>query len=279
MPSTSRSPFRPPRETGCGLENPLGESWTRAWLHPAHGAQSHWSPSRMVQRDGFRTSSNEGSLALSECSPTDVASAMRATVITTMFRPCCVPCRPDRRSHPGWSAPTRFYGLGIARPAPLPVGSYIRSGYLKTGRTLGELAQNAGIDPAGLERTVAEFNRHAERGEDPEFGRGSTIYNRYQGDQGNQPNPCVAPLARGPFYAVKVVAGSFGTFVGLKTDVSARVLNEEGAPIPGLYAAGTDMASVMGGYYPAGGINIGPAMTFGYIAGLHAAGQEPVGAG
>jgi succinate dehydrogenase/fumarate reductase flavoprotein subunit len=173
----------------------------------------------------------------------------------------------------------RRYGLGIARPAPLPVGQYIRSGYLKTGRTMGELAQNAGIDPAGLERTVTEFNRHAERGEDPEFDRGSTIYNRYQGDQGNQPNPCVAPLARGPFYAVKVVAGSFGTFVGLKTDVSARVLNEEGAPIAGLYAAGTDMASVMGGYYPAGGINIGPAMTFGYIAGLHAAGQEPVGPG
>ena len=126
---------------------------------------------------------------------------------------------------------------------------------------------------------MAEFNRHAERGEDPEFGRGSTIYNRYQGDQGQQPNPCVAPLARGPFYAVKVVPGSFGTFVGLKTDASARVLNEVGAPIPGLYAAGTDMASVMGGYYPAGGINIGPAMTFGYIAGLHAAGQAPDGGG
>jgi succinate dehydrogenase/fumarate reductase flavoprotein subunit len=173
----------------------------------------------------------------------------------------------------------RRYGLGIARPAPLPVGPYIRSGYLKTGRTLAELARNAGIDPAGLERTVAEFNRHAERGEDPEFGRGSTIYNRYQGDQGQQPNPCVAPLARGPFYAVKVVPGSFGTFVGLKTDASARVLNEVGAPIPGLYAAGTDMASVMGGYYPAGGINIGPAMTFGYIAGLHAAGQAPDGGG
>jgi succinate dehydrogenase/fumarate reductase flavoprotein subunit len=173
----------------------------------------------------------------------------------------------------------RRYGLGIARPAPIPVGPYIRSGYLKTGHTLAELARHAGIDPAGLERTVAEFNRNAERGEDPEFGRGSTIYNRYQGDALNQPNPCVAPLARRPFYAVKVVPGSFGTFVGLKTDASARVLNEVGAPIPGLYAAGTDMASVMGGYYPAGGINIGPAMTFGYIAGLHAADQKPIGEG
>ena len=88
----------------------------------------------------------------------------------------------------------------------------------------------------------------------------------------NQPNPCVAPIERGPFYAVKVVPGSFGTFAGLKTDASARVLGAGGAPIPGLYAAGTDMASVMGGHYPAGGINLGPAMTFGYIAGRHAAG-------
>jgi succinate dehydrogenase/fumarate reductase flavoprotein subunit len=69
-----------------------------------------------------------------------------------------------------------------------------------------------------------------------------------------------------------VVPGSFGTFAGLKTDGSARLLDEAGAPIPGLYAAGTDMASVMGGHYPAGGINLGPAMTFGYIAGRHLAG-------
>jgi predicted oxidoreductase len=71
---------------------------------------------------------------------------------------------------------------------------------------------------------------------------------------------------------VKVMPGSFGTFAGLKTDASARVLDAGGGPIPGLYAAGTDMASVMGGHYPAGGINLGPAMTFGYIVGRHAAG-------
>jgi predicted oxidoreductase len=76
------------------------------------------------------------------------------------------------------------------------------------------------------------------------------------------------------FYAVKVVPGSFGTFAGLKTDESARVLDAAGTPIPGLYAVGTDMASVMGGHYPAGGINLGPAMTFGYIAGRHAAGAK-----
>jgi succinate dehydrogenase/fumarate reductase flavoprotein subunit len=166
----------------------------------------------------------------------------------------------------------RRYGLGISRPAPLPVGPFIRSGYVKTGRTIAELARSCGIDPEGLERTIAEYNAGARRGEDPAFGRGSTIYNRYNGDPAVSPNPCVAPIERGPYYAVKVLAGSFGTFAGLKTDGDARVLDASGKPIPGLYAAGTDMASVMGGFYPSGGINIGPVMTFGYIAGRHAAG-------
>ena len=166
----------------------------------------------------------------------------------------------------------RRYGLGISRPSPMPVAPYVRSGYIKTGRTIAELARNCGIDPDGLEQTLAEYNLHARNGDDPAFGRGSTIYNRYQGDATNRPNPCVAPIEHGPFFAVKVMAGSFATFAGLRTDRNARVLKANGNPIPGLYAAGTDMASVMGGYYPAGGINLGPAMTFGYIAGMHAAG-------
>jgi len=87
-------------------------------------------------------------------------------------------------------------------------------------------------------------------------------------------NPCVAPIETGPFYAVKVRPGSFGTFAGLKTNGNAQVLNSEGSPITGLYAVGTDMASVMGGFYPSGGINLGPALTFGYVAGRHAAGAQ-----
>src|SRR6185312_7904601 len=106
-------------------------------------------------------------------------------------------------------------------------------------------------------------------GGDPEFSRGGTPYERAGGDPANTPNPCVAPLEKGPFYAVKIVPGSLGTFAGLRTDATARVLGGDGAPIPGLYAVGTDMASIMGGFYPAGGINLGPAMTFGYIVGRH----------
>ncbi len=166
----------------------------------------------------------------------------------------------------------RRYGLGIVRPAPLPLGGWVRSGYLKRGATLAALAGAAGIDPNGLLRTVETFNRNAQRGEDPDFGRGTTAYMRLQGDSERRPNPCLAPIEHAPFYAVEVVPGSFGTFAGIATDAKARVLDTQGEPISGLYAAGTDSVSVFGGHYPAGGINLGPALTFGYIAGRHAAG-------
>ena len=129
-----------------------------------------------------------------------------------------------------------------------------------------------GIDARGLLDTVSEYNRHARVGEDPQFGRGSTLYNRKQGDALHGPNPCVAPIEQGPFYAVKVEAGCFGTFAGLRTNEHAQVLDEHQQAIAGLYAAGCDMASIMGGHYPAGGINLGPAATFGYIAARHIAG-------
>ncbi|WP_285432505.1 FAD-dependent oxidoreductase [Pseudomonas sp. fls2-241-R2A-110] len=166
----------------------------------------------------------------------------------------------------------RRYGLGISRPFPVPLSGFIRSGYLKTGNTLEELARACGIDPNGLRHTVSHYNQHARNGEDPQFGRGSTPYNRKQGDALQHPNPCVAPIEQGPFYAVKVQPGCFGTFAGLKVNQHAQVLGESGQVIPGLYAAGGDMASLMGGHYPAGGINLGPALTFGYIAARHIAG-------
>ncbi|MNM59423.1 3-oxosteroid 1-dehydrogenase [compost metagenome] len=166
----------------------------------------------------------------------------------------------------------RRYGLGISRPFPLPVQPLINSGYLKTGDSLEALARACGIDAQGLVATVAEYNLHARNGEDPQFGRGSTPYNRKQGDALHGPNPCVAPIEQGPFYAVKVEPGCFGTFAGLRTNAHAQVLDEQRQAIAGLYAVGTDMASIMGGHYPAGGINLGPAATFGYIAGRHIAG-------
>ncbi len=163
------------------------------------------------------------------------------------------------------------YGLGYAKPSPMPLRPLIRSGYLLKGATLAELARQAGIDPRGLEETVRQYNLGAERGVDNEFGRGTTAFNRYLADPEHRPNPCVAPIGKGPYYAVKVIMGDLGTFDGLRTSLEGEVLDEGGAAIPGLYAVGNDRASVMGGNYPGAGITLGPIMTFGYLTGRHLA--------
>jgi succinate dehydrogenase/fumarate reductase flavoprotein subunit len=162
----------------------------------------------------------------------------------------------------------RTYGLGCVAPSPLPIGRHLRSGYLKRGATVAELAAEIGIAPETLEVTIREFNAAARSGQDPAFGKGTKAYNRYQGDALVQPNPCVAPLERAPYYAIKLVIGDIGTFAGLVTDENTQVLNTEGKPITGLYAVGNDAASIMGGNYPGAGITLGPALTFGYVAGM-----------
>jgi succinate dehydrogenase/fumarate reductase flavoprotein subunit len=171
----------------------------------------------------------------------------------------------------------RKYGLGCVAPFPLPLRRHLRTGYLKRGATLAELAAQAGIDAKALQATVAEFNAAAAEGRDPAFGKGSRAYNRYQGDALHGPNPCIAPIKDGPFYAIKLVIGDLGTYAGIKTDENARALDADGRPIAGLYAVGNDMATIMGGNYPGAGITLGPALTFGYIAGRHVAATDAAG--
>lgn len=162
----------------------------------------------------------------------------------------------------------RKYGLGAAPAAPAPFRPFLRSGYLMRGQTLEELAKFAGIDASGLNATVANFNAFAEKGADPQFGKGGDSYQRFNGDRSHRPNPCVGPIRSGPFYAVKMIPGDLGTFMGLKTDRFSRVIGET-QPIPGLYAVGNDAASVFAGHYPGPGSTIGPAITFAYIAANH----------
>jgi len=174
----------------------------------------------------------------------------------------------------------RYYGLGAVKPAPMPLGPWLKNGYLKRGHSLAELAQACGIDDKALQTTVQRYNTLTQDGKDRDFGKGETPYNRIQGDALNATrrglrNPCMGPIERGPFYAVKVVMGSLGTFAGLRVNDHAQVIDAQGQAIPGLYAGGNDLSSMMGGNYPAGGITLGPAMTFGFIAAHHAAGRDP----
>ncbi len=163
------------------------------------------------------------------------------------------------------------YGLGRVKPFTLAVARHVRDGYLRRGDSIAALATAIGTAPAALAATLEAYNRDARDGRDPAFGRGGDAYQRHLGDADRTPNPCVAPIERAPFYAVAVWPADLGMAAGIRTDANARVLDEAGAPIAGLYACGNDMHSVMEGAYPGPGITLGPALTFGYLAARHTA--------
>ena len=161
----------------------------------------------------------------------------------------------------------RRHGLGMVRPGGKGLAPFLADGYLVEGRSLDELAGRLRIDAAGLKATVSAMNGYAAAGLDPEFGRGSTDYERHMGDPSlGGANPNLGPIATAPFYAVRLVPGDIGAATGLVTDDHARVLGEDDRPIAGLYACGNDMQSVMGGVYPGPGITIGPGLVFAFIA-------------
>jgi len=157
------------------------------------------------------------------------------------------------------------YGLGLVRPILGLHRRFLESGYLVKAASIPALAARLEIDPAALRATVEEFNRDARAGVDTRFHKGGDSYNRHMGDS-RATHPCLAPLDTPPFYAVRLVTGDLGSAMGLMTDAHARVLRPDGSAIPGLYAVGTDMNSVVGGTYPGAGIVLGTGLTFGYIA-------------
>ena len=173
------------------------------------------------------------------------------------------------------AAAIKKYGVGLVLPGSgsRSLQRFEKSGYLHSGQTLLELARKIGVDPQGLERTVKRANRYASTGLDEEFGKGSTAYNTYKGDPTHAPNPCLGPIERAPFYAVKLEPGDFGTSRGLVTGPRGEVLDQDNRPIQGLYACGNDMNSPLAGHYIGAGITLGPALTFGYLAAQALAGK------
>jgi 3-oxosteroid 1-dehydrogenase len=167
------------------------------------------------------------------------------------------PCGPflQAAQQPDWALPKR-----------------LKQEYLTKADTLEGLAALLRIDAEGLKATVEKLNGYTARGEDLDFHRGETVFERYYGDEKVQPNPCLAAIDKPPFYGMEAFAGELGTKGGLKTDAQAQVLTEAGEVIPGLYAVGNCSASVMGRTYPGPGSTLGPTTTFGYVAAGHAMG-------
>ncbi|RSZ63450.1 FAD-dependent oxidoreductase [Corynebacterium hylobatis] len=159
------------------------------------------------------------------------------------------------------------YGIGYAKPWPIPRKYFHDIGFLIKADTLAELAGKIGADPVTLEETVTRFNGFARSGVDEDFGRGSTAYNHFRGDPTHKPNPNLATLEKAPYYAVKIRMGDLGSFAGIDVDGHSAVIDDDGQVIPGLFAVGSAAVSVFGGGYPGYGSHIGPALIFGYRMG------------
>jgi succinate dehydrogenase/fumarate reductase flavoprotein subunit len=168
------------------------------------------------------------------------------------------------------SAALRRYGLGAIKPfaARVVVKRHCANGDIRVGKTVADLAAAISVSVTALVTTISDYNRDAVEGVDRRFGRGGDAYQRHVGDPDRKPNPCVAPLAEGPFYAVELQPADLGTAAGLATDARGQVLRRDGSPVAGLFACGNDMCSVMEGAYPGPGITLGPALTFAYLAAL-----------
>ncbi len=169
------------------------------------------------------------------------------------------------------------YPMGPLMPTVAMPDSRVRKRWWNTvvwkGDTLDELAATIGVDAAGLKTSAARMSEFARTGTDLDFGRGGNVFDRYYGDVNVKPNPNLAPIAKPPFYAMKLWPGDIGTKGGLLTDRDARVLDTKGQVIDGLYCTGNNSASVMGPSYPGAGSTLGPALTFAYRAVAHLTGQ------
>lgn len=168
----------------------------------------------------------------------------------------------------------RSYLAGPLLPHPRFLDAFISRDAIRSvvsAPSIRELAKRIGLQsPSALETTIRDFNEAALSGCDREFGRGEEPYDRHYSDPSNAPNSTMRPIAKPPFYALRIYLGDIGTKGGLATDSDARVLNDSGEPILGLYAIGNSSSSPMLGAYPGGGATIGPAMVFGARAAMHA---------
>jgi 3-oxosteroid 1-dehydrogenase len=159
----------------------------------------------------------------------------------------------------------RYMFAAVYPGAKLP-RRWVESGVISIAPTVEELAGKIGVSAESLRSTVERFNEFARTGVDEDFHRGDSAYDHYYGDPRNKPNPSLAPLSKGPFYAVKMVPGDLGTKGGIRADAKGRALRDDYSVIDGLYAAGNASSPVMGHTYAGPGATIGPAMTYGYIA-------------
>ena len=285
QPTHTRWSATPPgNNTGAALEAGLNLGAATALMNWAWWAPTIAVPGEEKPRGVFAERAFPGAIVINSLGQRFVnEAAPYLEFVDAMYQ--------DNRKSAGRSVPAwvifdghfRFhYAMGPLMPAQVVPDTRLRKEWLNTvywkADSLQALAAQIDVDAAGLESTVHKVNQYAHTGVDLDFARGGNVFDRYYGDSNIKPNPCLAPLRKGPYYAMRLDAGDIGTKGGLLTNQHAQVVREDGQPIPGLYAIGNCSASVMGTSYPGAGGTLGPAMTFGYIAALHlAASAAPSG--
>lgn len=281
MPTpTPHYSMAPESNTGDGLV--LAETVDAAIEPDSHQGAGFWSPVSVTNRaDGSQglyphlamDRAKPGLIAVNAGGRRFVNEAVSYhDFVEAMYR-----SHETANTMPAWLiCETRFvtkYGLGAIHPETKDLSNHVESGYVTVADSLAELAQKIGVDADGLLDSVARHNDFARAGMDEEFGKGDLELNRFNGDPSHSPNPCLAPIENGPFAAMAVWPAEIGCSVGLSTNPDGQVLNVDKSPIPGLYACGNDMGSVMAGAYPGPGTTLGPAVVFGWRVAMHAAGR------
>lgn len=257
---------------GGGIELGMG---LNAAVEATHGGNAFWMPvSTMRRADG--STAHFPHIALDRAKPGSLAidtSGRRFTNEANSYHHFCesmlaraVAVKNNRFFLIADMAFVRRYGIGMIRPTARPAKRFADSGYLIQASSSQALAARLSVDGAALAQTLARYNEHAGRGVDPDFHRGESALNRHNGDALYGPNFCLRALDLSDLCAVELTVADLGTSAGLATDDRARVLDRSAQPIPGLYACGNDMASMMQGAYPGPGTTLGPGMTFAWRA-------------
>lgn len=272
------APYTPAAPTARGTTIDLGLA-AGAVLGPSGRDNALWFPSSVMAREG-------GGLAvyphivLDRAKPGSIAVDQKGQRFTNEALSYHDFCR-GVYAHGSAAVPCwliagrdfiRRYGLGVIRPRTVSLKSYRTNGYLKYGADVTALAQAIGVPPNALEASISRFDEMARQGRDEDFARGDTAYERSNGDaRRGFANPCLGPVGTRELYAVALWPTPLGTSRGLLANENGQALDEAGQEIAGLYVAGNDMQSCFAGEYPGAGAQIGPGMTFGWLAARHAA--------
>jgi succinate dehydrogenase/fumarate reductase flavoprotein subunit len=266
-------PNSPPSNTGDGLKMAMSVgadlgNMSEAWWCPSVVVPGEEYDGVQLNRGDFAIRSLPHSIIVNSAGKRFVNEAQNYNDLMKPFF-AFDPMNYDRPNLPAWLVIDQSfvdkYALVTAVPG-MPVPEW-----LVRADTLEELAAKIGVDATNLAATVARFNGFAADGVDADYRRGESLYDHFYGDPDNKPNPNLGVIGKAPFYGLQVHPGAIGTKGGAKVDANSQVVAVDGTPIAGLYAAGNVMAGVTGPGYPGAGSTIGTAMTFGYIAGNHAA--------